>query len=211
METSMSDGLSTETKQRLEQWESLIVLGVKWSDRQQLTAVNNFINRLDYVSDNEQWHTVDYWATPLQTIVTKGGDCEDFAIAKYFTLVAMGMDEKKLRLTYAKTINTNTSHIVLTYFEQANADPLVLDNLHPSIMPAYERQDLQPVYSFNAKGIWLEKRENRTQYLARSSRLTIWRELLNKMNVEAADETRMVCLYQYYDLDNPVAKAYCPS
>jgi predicted transglutaminase-like cysteine proteinase len=204
-----TNSINTETRFRLEQWHALISLSSQWSDTERLTAVNNFINRLDFVDDIEHWQKEDYWASPLETLVTRGGDCEDLAIAKYFTLKAMGIEEDKLRLTYAKTATMNKAHLVVSYFEANNADPLVLDNLTAEIQKASQRQDLLPVYSFNDDGVWLEKRHKSHKYIANSSRLTLWRELIKKMDVEAADETNSVCLYQYYDLENPVAKTYC--
>jgi len=203
-------GINPETQLRLQQWKSLIDSGSQWSDIKKLTSVNNFINQFNFVDDIDHWKQEDYWATPLQTLVTKGGDCEDFAIAKYFTLSAMGLDEDKMRLTYVKALTINKAHMVVSYFERTNAEPLVLDNLNTNIVPASQRQDLLPVYSFNGEGLWLAKREQSGQYVDDASRLSLWQELLQHMNVEAADENSMVCLYQYYDLPNSVAKTRCP-
>ena len=203
--------LNADTKHSLEQWKGLILAGSQWSEKEQLVAVNDFINRIDYVMDIKQWHQADYWASPLETIIKKAGDCEDLAIAKYFTLVAMGMDESKLRLTYAKTADMRESHIVLSYSENPNAESLVLDNEQENITVISERQDLIPLYSFNEKGLWLEKTGTQSEYVASSSRLDLWRNLTQKMDVEAVNMTRMACLYQYSDLNNASAEAYCPS
>jgi len=203
-------GINPETQLRLEQWKSLIDTGSQWSDIKKLTSVNDFINQFNFVDDIDHWKQEDYWATPLQTLVTKGGDCEDFAIAKYFTLSAMGLDEDKMRLTYVKALTINKAHMVVSYFEHTNSEPLVLDNLNTNIVPASQRQDLLPVYSFNGEGLWLAKREQSGQYVDDANRLSLWQELLQTMDVEAADENSMVCLYQYYDLPNSVAKTKCP-
>jgi len=203
-------GINPETQLRLEQWKSLIDTGSQWSDIKKLTSVNDFINQFNFVDDIDHWKQEDYWATPLQTLVTKGGDCEDFAIAKYFTLSAMGLDEDKMRLTYVKALTINKAHMVVSYFEHTNSEPLVLDNLNTNIVPASQRQDLLPVYSFNGEGLWLAKREQSGQYVDDANRLSLWQELLQTMDVEAADENTMVCLYQYYDLPNSVAKTKCP-
>jgi len=203
-------GINPETQLRLEQWKSLIDSGSQWSDIKKLTSVNDFINQFNFVDDIDHWKQEDYWATPLQTLVTEGGDCEDFAIAKYFTLSAMGLDEDKMRLTYVKALTINKAHMVVSYFERKNAEPLVLDNLNTNIVPASQRQDLLPVYSFNGEGLWLAKREQSGQYVDNADRLSLWQELLQTMDVEAADENTMVCLYQYYDLPNSIAKTKCP-
>lgn len=97
------DGIQPETRQRVEQWKNLIDSGSSWSDIKKLNKVNDFVNQFIFVDEIIHWQQEDYWATPLQTLVTQGGDCEDFSIiAKYFTLSAMGMDESKLKLPMLK-------------------------------------------------------------------------------------------------------------
>jgi len=202
-------GINPETQVRVEQWKALIESGSTWSDIKKLTSVNDFVNQFDFVDDIKHWQQEDYWATPLQTLVTKGGDCEDFAIAKYFTLSAMGMDEEKMRLTYVKALTINKAHMVVSYYAKPNAEPLVLDNLNTTIVPSSQRLDLLPVYSFNGSGLWLAKRERSGQYVDDSTRISLWQDLLHTMDVEAANEKAMICLYQYYDLPNSVAKMKC--
>lgn len=206
----VNDGIDNETRQRVEQWKSLIDNSSTWSDLKKLTKVNDFVNQLDFIDDIYHWQQEDYWATPLQTLVTKGGDCEDFSIAKYFTLTEMGMAEAKLRLTYVKALTINKAHMVVSYFAQPDDEPLVLDNLNPKILPASQRQDLLPVYSFNGEGLWLAKRERTDQYVDDAGRISLWQQLLHAMDVEAADEDAMICLYQYYDLPDSKAKTLCP-
>jgi predicted transglutaminase-like cysteine proteinase len=132
----ISDGINTETRQRVEAWKSLIENGTSKSDIDKLNSANEFINEIEFVDDIYHWKKQDYWATPLQTLVTKAGDCEDLSIAKYFTLTAMGLDKNKLRLTYVKALTINKVHMVVSYFAEPNSEPLVLDNLNKAILPA---------------------------------------------------------------------------
>ena len=208
-ELKPSTGIDPATQARVEQWKMLIDSGSQWSDIKKLTSVNDFVNQLNFVDDIIHWKKEDYWATPLQTLVTKGGDCEDFAIAKYFTLSAMGMDESKMRLTYVKALTINKAHMVVSYFVSPNAEPLVLDNLNRQIVPASQRKDLIPVYSFNGTGLWLVKRDSQ-QHVDDASRISLWQDLIHHMDVEAANENAMICLYQYYDLPSSTAKTMCP-
>jgi len=204
------DGINSETRLRVEAWETLIEKGRKSSDINKLNSVNEFVNEVAFVDDIDHWKKEDYWATPLQTIVTKAGDCEDLSIAKYFTLTAMGLDKNKLRLTYVKALKINKAHMVVSYFAEPNSEPLVLDNLNINILPASQRQDLLPVYSFNVEGMWTAKRESAGQYAGTSSRMGLWQGLLRSMDVEASNESAMICLYQYHDLADEKAKTFCP-
>ncbi len=149
-----------------------------------LELVNNFFNQLAFVNDSELWGQEDYWATPLQMLSSNGGDCEDFSIAKYFTLRKMGIPEERMRLTYVKALQLDQAHMVLTYFPSPDAEPLVLDNLVNEIRTSSERTDLLPVYSFNGNGLWLAKRKGTDERVGRSARLSRWQEVIARINDE---------------------------
>jgi predicted transglutaminase-like cysteine proteinase len=118
------------------------------------------------------------------------GDCEDFAIAKYFTLREAGVDADKLRLIYvrAKTGSTDSAptqaHMVLAYYAQAESEPLVLDNLIGDIRPASRRPDLVPVFSFNAKGVFTGISAKDATPAGGTGRLSRWEELLKRARAE---------------------------
>ncbi|TVO39325.1 transglutaminase-like cysteine peptidase [Vibrio algivorus] len=123
----------------------------------QLSEVNNFFNQLVFIDDIKLWGEDDYWATPVQFLNAGGGDCEDFSIAKYYTLRELGVDDEKLRLIYVKSLTLNQFHMVLAYYETPSSMPLILDNIDGEIKPASQRSDLVPVYSFNATNLWITK------------------------------------------------------
>lgn len=203
-------GISPEIEARVASWNQLIDEGKRWSDARRLKAANDFVNQLVFVDDIKHWKQQDYWATPLQTIVSGGGDCEDFSLAKYFTLTGMGMEQDKLRLTYVKVLELNQAHMVVSYYETPKAVPLVLDNLNTRILPATQREDLYPVYSFNGAGLWLNKRNHDSDLIDNAERISLWQTLLKSMDVEAANTETMICRYQYYDLPAAEARTRCP-
>ena len=137
---------------------------------------------MEFVEDIDHWGNKDYWATPIEFLGTQGGDCEDFTIAKYFTLKAMGIEEEKLNLTYVKALTYNVHHMVLTYFSTPGSEPLVLDNIVADIKPASQRRDLLPIYSFNGTGLWLAKQRGRGKLAGSSSRLKRWQDLVQRMS-----------------------------
>ncbi len=163
-------------------WRDLMMVKTRQTDREILKRVNDFFNqRTRFVNDSELWSVKDYWATPLEFLIKGAGDCEDYAIAKYFTLKALGVDDQKMRLTYVKALKLNQAHMVLTYFETPRSVPLVLDNLDTVIKPALQRKDLLPVYSFNGTGLWLAKAQGRGKKVGASSRVNLWRDLITRM------------------------------
>lgn len=156
------------------------------ADAIKLQRVNTFFNtNIQFISDSEAWGHEDYWATPMQTMGMQSGDCEDFSIAKYITLIKLGVSPEKLRLTYVKAqlASRAQAHMVLAYYASEQSEPLILDNIVPSILPASQRSDLTPVYSFNATGLWLgTSSKNLSQ--RPETRLSQWLHVLNRMQEE---------------------------
>ncbi|MBD9484675.1 transglutaminase-like cysteine peptidase [Pseudomonas sp. PDM14] len=175
-------------KGRIEAWRELIDSSDTLAERDKLVTVNRFFNRqLRFSADQQNWQQEDYWATPIEALLKGAGDCEDYSVAKYFTLRRLGIPSEKLRITYVKALRYNQAHMVLTYYAEPGAPPLVLDNLIGEIRPAAERKDLLPVYSFNAEGLYLPGSVSKKSDAKKLSR---WQELMKKMRAEgfAIDE-----------------------
>ncbi len=164
---------------RVRTWRNEINQLFSLSERKKLEQVNNFFNQLYFVDDIKLWGKNDYWATPLEFLGSNAGDCEDFTIAKYFSLLELGISDKKLRLVYVKALNINQFHMVLAYYAKPSSEPILLDNLNPSILRASKRRDLLPIYSFNGKNLWLMK-SKKGQLAGNSSRLSLWNDLRNR-------------------------------
>lgn len=169
---------------RINAWQRLLEAEAGKPVDEQMREVNDFFNRsLEFTDDRSLWNTEDYWATPVEALRVGGGDCEDFAIAKYMSLRHLGIPSEKLRITYVKALKLNQAHMVLTYYETPEAVPLVLDNLIDSIRPASQRKDLLPVYAFNADGLWLQGAAGNKR-VGDAKRLSRWQDLLKKMEAE---------------------------
>lgn len=168
-------------RQRVEDWHDLMREKHDAPEMEKLESVNNFFNRLEFVDDLIHWGKEDYWATPEEMLVSDGGDCEDFATAKYFTLRLLDIPDQKMRLTYVKSLKLNQAHMVLSYYPDPTADPFVLDNLIPAILFASQRPDLIPVYSFNARGLWLTRKQS-SHRLGGPERMSLWLELQSRFS-----------------------------
>ncbi|TCJ13914.1 transglutaminase [Parasulfuritortus cantonensis] len=179
------------TEQVAGQWRNLLTASRTLPEVERVRKVNDFFNRqITYKEDSEVWGQSDYWATPLETMGRGAGDCEDFAIAKYFSLLLAGLPADRLRLTYVKAkiggrySNISIAHMVLGYYPETNDEPLILDNLLADIRPASQRPDLTPVFSFNTEGLWVGNAPGGTSAGSSTSRLSRWRDLLSRMKAE---------------------------
>ncbi|MDP5240149.1 transglutaminase-like cysteine peptidase [Uliginosibacterium sp. 31-16] len=169
-------------------WREMLAQTAALPEAEKLRRVNEFFGRhMRFLPDASVWRQVDYWATPLESLGQGAGDCEDFVIAKYFSLIELGVDRSKLRWIYVvATIGVPGSgvtepHMVLGYYATPGAEPLVLDNLTTSILPASRRPDLAPVFSFNSDGIW---KQGAATASGSVNQLSLWRELMRKMKEE---------------------------
>ena len=175
---------------RLEGWKSfvrqsaMLEAGARQPGEDRLLQpVNRFFNRIPAVLDLAHWGVEDYWATPSESLASNGADCEDYAIAKYFTLKELGVPISRLRLVYARTWRSRVAHLVLAYYPESRADPLILDNLEGSIQPASDRPDLIPVYTFNDEDLLWPQEGGLTVKLSATSNRK-WKDVLDKLERE---------------------------
>ena len=176
---------------RFNAWQSLLQTVRGGTDAERMKRINDFFNRqIKFGEDSVIWNQPDYWATPLETLGLGAGDCEDFAIAKYYSLKEVGVSPEKLRLIYvrAKTGSSDAiapqAHMVLAYYAQPEAEPLVLDNLINEIRPASRRPDLVPVFSFNSEGVFTGVSGKEATPAAGTGRLSRWEDLLKRARAE---------------------------
>jgi predicted transglutaminase-like cysteine proteinase len=183
---TITQRFGASSAQKFRDWQKLVADTGKMDDPEdQIKKVNEFWNRrMQFMEDTEAWGQDDYWATPMESLGQGKGDCEDFAIAKYFTLLAAGMDVSQLRLIYVKaklggaSSNISQAHMVLAFYSDPEAEPEILDNLLGEIRPASRRPDLTPVFSFNGQGIWAGVSASGSASSTGTKRLSRWEELL---------------------------------
>jgi len=157
--------------------------GVKnGTDMEKLQAVNEFYNDVRYSSDMKVYHKKDYWATPYEFLGKDRGDCEDYVIAKYFALIYLGMDSKKLFFTYVRSTKFKAPHMVLTYFKTPRSEPLILDNNNRKIFPASKRKDLIPIYNFNGDSLYRASKKGTGQKIKNQKSHKKWDQL--KANIK---------------------------
>lgn len=170
-----------EAAARLRYWFALIEQGKSTPDQDRLRLTNNFFNGARFTTDQEVWQQDDYWATPVEFLIVDAGDCEDFAIAKYFTLNRMGIAEDSMRITYVRAAALRQPHMVLAWYPSPDAEPLILDNIEPRILPASERPDLTPVYSFNGTDLWLARNRREQVLSGDAASLVHWQQLRDRL------------------------------
>jgi predicted transglutaminase-like cysteine proteinase len=124
-------------------WSGLVTRLDGIGNRGQLRQVNTEINRANYVADSDNWRTADYWATPFE-LFNRGGDCEDFAIAKYMLLREMGIAASALHIA----VGMHHAFLIVNTKE----GPVVLDNRQNSVRPLTVRDQEDIIFTVNELG-----------------------------------------------------------
>ena len=136
-------------------------------------------NSFNFEFDVDQYNTEEHWALP----VSGRGDCEDIVIGKYFTLLELQVPDNRLRLTYVLADSIEEPHMVLSYYQTPETEPLILDSLVRSIRTASQRPDLKPIYGFNSEGLWVTGSEG-SALDDPTAQLSRWRKVLLRMDEE---------------------------
>lgn len=143
----------TGTDCKLSQWKAFLKETAKLPRDKQLEAVNTWANAHPYVEDWASWGLPDYWETPAE-FLARGGDCEDYAIIKYFSLIQLGFQADEMRILVVNDINLGIFHAVLAVHKK-DAPTVLLDNQVAQVVPMALASHYVPIYSLNEKGWWM--------------------------------------------------------
>lgn len=128
--------------------------------------VNALMNEKKYIVDSKNWGKSDYWATPIE-FMQRGGDCEDFAIAKYTALRALGVPENRMRIAIVQDQKKNIPHAILIVYTEKGA--MVLDNQIKEIRAAKSIKHYKPIFSINREAWWLHTTPTQTNTIVASA------------------------------------------
>lgn len=188
MQAAMAARFGATGVQALRDWRDMLQQAAALSDADKLRRTNDFFNRrIRFLDDEVVWSKADYWATPIEFLGRGAGDCEDYAIAKYHSLIELGFPSSRLRLIYVRATlgapgsTVQVAHMVLGYYAEPDAEPLVLDNLISEIRPASRRPDLAPVFSFGSEGVFVSGANRPSSPV---DRLSLWADLRVRMRAE---------------------------
>jgi len=138
---------------KLKAWRALVAELQGLPQREQMERVNIAVNRLvKYTDDAKAFRARDHWATPLETL-SRGGDCEDYAILKFVTLLDLGFDADQLRVTIVRNRARNIMHAVLAV--KLDGKTFILDNLNNHAVEHHYVLKYVPLYSASLDGQWV--------------------------------------------------------
>lgn len=135
----------------VQDWMKMLASVKNSSDEDKIEAVNEYMNNKKFISDANNYGERDHWATPME-FLARGGDCEDYAIAKYISLRALGFTQDKMRLAIVYDRVMRMPHALLIVYHNAEAE--VLDNQNPAVMDSAEITRYKPIYSISQVAWW---------------------------------------------------------
>ena len=120
----------------------------------QLAKVNSYMNLYRYILDPINWGVKDYWEIPKE-FFARFGDCEDYAIVKYFTLRALGWKAEDMQIIVLQDMNLRIAHAILSV--KLGKKKMILDNQIGLVVEAKRIRHYRPIYSLNENGWWRYK------------------------------------------------------
>jgi len=151
-------------EKRVEQLEKLEtrLKNKKLTDFQKISLINNYYNKFKYISDKKLWNKRDYWVSPSEFNIIRYGDCDDFALAKYYMLKKMDIGvTQDIYYVYTKKKQAHA----ITLVKLNNGITYVLDNLRGKIKPlseTYYRKKL--IFSYNQNKFFGRYLKNLTKF-----------------------------------------------
>ena len=140
---------------RLKDWQEYLGDIAANSEREQLQLVNRYVNSAAYIPDPRNWERRDYWEIPLE-LFARGGDCEDYVIAKYLSLRQLGVAAERMRIVVLQDLRRREDHAVLTV--DSGDGLMVLDNNYRQVRTWDElRSEYVPYYSLNENSVWMHR------------------------------------------------------
>lgn len=144
-------GMDAQNKTVSDRWQRLREKLKDVPLMEKVKGVNNFFNQWPYKTDLDVWGVEDYWATPRE-FVQKSGDCEDYAISKYYALRDLDVPAETMRIAAVKDSIRNIGHAVTIVFHGGEA--YVLDNLTNLILSHKRLTQYKPQFSVNEQYLW---------------------------------------------------------
>jgi predicted transglutaminase-like cysteine proteinase len=138
---------------KLRLWRESLAKWKGLSDKAKLINVNRFANSaIRYVDDRKAFRKADYWASPAESLRGRG-DCEDYVLLKYVSLLSLGFREDQLRVVIVNDLAKGIGHAVLSV--RTTSGTFILDNQDQRVLRHDTIARYAPVYSVNGKGRWI--------------------------------------------------------
>ncbi len=154
MDSDISSCVRNELACKLVEWRIYLSGIQSLSHLDKIYAINNYVNSFPYIRDEKSSEVRDSWATPLE-FFSRGGDCEEFAIAKYFSLIFVGFQKESLRIVVVKDVLLNVYHAVLAV--KINNRIIIMDNQIKNPTNHIVIKHYMPLYSINEDAWWHHK------------------------------------------------------
>jgi predicted transglutaminase-like cysteine proteinase len=142
---------ASQNRPEVQAWLQFLSSVKDYTKQQKIEAVNQYMNRIAFISDQNNYGVADYWATPME-FLAKGGDCEDYAIAKYISLRALGFSSNELRLAIVYDRVMRMPHALLITYNNDQTE--VLDNQNPDVVNADDINRYKPIYAISQAAWW---------------------------------------------------------
>jgi predicted transglutaminase-like cysteine proteinase len=131
---------------------SLSLQGYGRNGRARVGVLNRAVDlAISLVSDERQWGVPDHWSDRLETLHSNSGDCEDYAIVKYATLLAAGVSKDTVKIVVLRNRLPNENHAVVAV--RVDSQWLILDNRTLTLVRDMDVRRAIPEFVLDDQGV----------------------------------------------------------
>ena len=116
----------------------------------ELEELNSEVNHLiKYTPDQKLYGTPDHWASYQEISKTLAGDCEDYALLKYWALRKTGVPAEDMHILVFYDQVVRIHHAVLV------VDGMILENRTDKLIPLERMTDILPNMAINEEEFFI--------------------------------------------------------
>jgi predicted transglutaminase-like cysteine proteinase len=130
----------------------IIAEGSRHSGRARVGLINRAVDiAITPTTDEAQWGIEDHWSSPLETLQTHRGDCEDYAIVKYVALREAGLSAEDVKIVIVRNIFPSEYHAVAA--ARVDGEWLILDNRWLTLVRDTDMRRAIPQFVLEESGV----------------------------------------------------------
>jgi predicted transglutaminase-like cysteine proteinase len=167
----------------MQKWSQLVDRLAPLPLREKVVRASAALNAVSYVPSTRNWSRATYWETPLE-FLAYGGQCQDYAVAKYMLLRQAGVPADQMRIVVLRATSLDEDHAVLVV--DVDGEALMLDNKQTGVVPVHSETSYRPYYSINELGWWQQVADTPIETAASEARTSSRNALAGRFDADFA-------------------------
>jgi predicted transglutaminase-like cysteine proteinase len=130
----------------------IVAEGAQHTGRVRVGRINRAVNlAIRPISDEKQWGVEDRWSAPFETLQSRRGDCEDYAIVKYVALLEAGLPRDDVKIVILRNLFPYEDHAAVA--ARVDGQWIILDNRRLALVRDSDMMRSIPRFVLDENGV----------------------------------------------------------